>query len=161
MTATAACGGGEPSTHTARTAASTRSVRVSEPAAEPIRHRSEAAATVLVARTVYGRALVDERGFALYLFTHDRSPRSTCYGACAAAWPPYVVTKSPSKAARGTRASLVGSVKRADSRLQLTYAGHPLYYYVGDRRPRQVLCQAVTEFSGRWYVVAPSGTAIH
>jgi predicted lipoprotein with Yx(FWY)xxD motif len=90
-----------------------------------------------------------------------RSAASTCYGACAAAWPPYVIAKRPSNAAREAHARLVGSVRRRDGRLQLRYAGHPVYYYVGDRRPGQVLCQAVPEFGGTWYVVAPSGNAIH
>ena len=119
------------------------------------------AAVVRVARTAYGRALTDRRGFALYLFTHDRSADSTCYGACAAAWPPYVVAERPTGTARGAYGRLLGSVRRRDGRLQVTYAGHPLYHYVGDRRPEQVLCQAVPEFGGTWYVVAPSGNAIH
>ena len=55
---------------------------------------------------------------------------------------------------------LVGTVRRTDGRIQVTYAGHPLYYYVGDRRPGQVLCQGVTEFGGGWYVVARSGQII-
>jgi predicted lipoprotein with Yx(FWY)xxD motif len=58
------------------------------------------------------------------------------------------------------RAALLGVTRRNDGRLQVTYAGHPLYYYVGDKRPGQVLCQAVTEFGGTWYVVAPDGRAI-
>jgi predicted lipoprotein with Yx(FWY)xxD motif len=116
---------------------------------------------VRVARTAYGPSLVDRRGFALYLFTHDRSADSTCDGACAAAWPPYLVAKRPSNAARGAHRRLLGTIRRPDGRLQVTYAGHPLYYYVGDRRPGQVLCQAVAEFGGTWYVVAPSGSAIH
>jgi predicted lipoprotein with Yx(FWY)xxD motif len=116
--------------------------------------------TVRVASTTYGRALIDTRGFALYLFTRDLTARSTCGGACAAAWPPYVVPKRRTVAARGLRASLLGVARRDDGRLQVTYAGHPLYYYVGDKRPGQVLCQAVTEFGGTWYVVAPDGRAI-
>jgi predicted lipoprotein with Yx(FWY)xxD motif len=115
---------------------------------------------VRVERTAYGRALVDADGFALYLFTHDRSAHSTCYGACAAAWPPYVAAKRPSNAASGAAGRLVGGIRRADGRLQVTYAGHPLYHYVGDHRPGQVLCQAVAEFGGTWYVVAPSGHTI-
>jgi predicted lipoprotein with Yx(FWY)xxD motif len=113
-----------------------------------------------VALTAYGRALVDRRGFALYLFTHDRSAHSTCDGACAAASPPYVVAMRPSNAASGAPGRPVGGIRRADGRLQVTYAGHPLYHYVGDRRPGQILCQAVAEFGGTWYVVAPSGHAI-
>ena len=113
-----------------------------------------------MAPTAYGRALVDSRGFALYLFTHDRSAHSTCYGACAAAWPPYLTAKPPSNATGGAPGPLVGSVRRADGRFQVTYAGHPLYHYVGDRRAGQILCQAVPEFGGTWYVIAPGGDAI-
>ena len=124
-------------------------------------HRFRKVQAVRVTPTTYGPALTDRRGFALYLFTRDAGPASTCYDACAASWPPYVVPKRPSTAVLGTRVSLVGSVRRRDGRIQVTYAGHPLYYYVGDRRPGQVLCQAVPEFGGTWYVVAPSGNAIH
>jgi predicted lipoprotein with Yx(FWY)xxD motif len=113
---------------------------------------------VRVAPTAYGMALTDRRGFALYRFTHDTRPASTCYGACARAWPPYLV---PRKQASGaTDGGLLGTARRTDGRLQVTYAGHPLYYYVGDRRPGQVLCQGVTEYGGGWYVVAPSGHLI-
>jgi predicted lipoprotein with Yx(FWY)xxD motif len=119
-----------------------------------------AAPAVRVARTPYGRALVDRRGFALYLFTRDHSPASTCYGGCATTWPPYIVKGQPSAAGQGARGALLGSTRRRDGRLQVTYAGHPLYYYIGDRHPRQVLCQAATEFGGMWYVVAPHGHAI-
>jgi predicted lipoprotein with Yx(FWY)xxD motif len=135
---------------------STRAAEVSGPAADPVGRRSHEPWAVSVARTAYGRTLVDRRDFALYLFTRDRSARSTCYGTCAAAWPPYVVAKQPSHAP----GNLVGSVRRADGRLQVTYAGHPLYHYVGDHRPGQVLCQAVAEFGGTWYVIAASGHAI-
>lgn len=143
--------------------ANTRAVTTAPPPrpAATARPVIRAAPAVRVASTAYGRALTDRRGFALYRFTHDSStPRSTCYGACAAAWPPYIVSRRPSGAGSGANASLLGAVQRQDGRLQLTYAGHPLYYYVGDRRPGQVLCQAVTEYGGTWNVVAPDGHAI-
>lgn len=108
--------------------------------------------------TAYGVALTDRRGFALYRFTHDTNAASTCYGAYAGAWPPYVVSRGEARDLADTR--LVGTIRRTDGRLQVTYAGHPLYYYVGDRRPGQVLCQGVTEFGGGWFVVAPSGRLI-
>ena len=76
------------------------------------------------------------------------------------AWPPYIVSKRPSAAGPGANASLLSAVRRRDGRLQLTYAGRPLYYYIDDRRPGEVLCQAVTEFGGTWNVVAPDGHAI-
>ena len=129
--------------------------------ADPVRHALRPTVVVGVARTPYGSALVDRRGFALYRFTHDRSASSTCYGACAVAWPPYVVAKRSLGAGSGAHTGLLGTVRRGDGRLQVTYAGRPLYYYVGDRRPGEVLCQGVTEFGGTWYVVAPDGQAIH
>jgi predicted lipoprotein with Yx(FWY)xxD motif len=115
---------------------------------------------VRVIRTAYGPALVDRRGFALYIFTHDRSAASTCFGACAAAWPPYEITKRPLAAGTGAHGALLGTTPRADGRLQVTYAGHPLYFYVGDARPGEVLCQGVEQFGGTWYVEAPGGNAI-
>jgi len=117
---------------------------------------SPAAATVTVHGSSYGRVLFDARGFVLYAFTADSRGRSTCTGACAKAWPPYLV-KSPGKAGVGARSGLLGTTTRRDGSRQLTYAGHPLYYYVGDRKPGQILCQNVSEFGGLWLVVRPGG----
>jgi predicted lipoprotein with Yx(FWY)xxD motif len=114
---------------------------------------------VVARASTYGHIVVDGRGFVLYAFTHDRHGRSTCSGACAKAWPPYLVRQKPS-AGGGLKASLVGVVRRTNGRLQATYAGHPLYYYVGDRKPAQILCQGVAEFGGFWRVVRPSGTPV-
>lgn len=107
----------------------------------------------------YGRILVDGRGHALYLFTRDGRGASRCYGACAKAWPPFL-TKAKPRAARGARASLLGTTRRRDGTLQVTYHGQPLYFYVGDKRPGQVLCQDVVEYGGRWLVLSPRGAAI-
>jgi predicted lipoprotein with Yx(FWY)xxD motif len=126
--------------------------------ADPVRRLLARPRLVKFSRTAYGIALVDRRGFALYRFTHDTKPASTCYGACATAWPPYLVPSKLTHSSADNR--LVGTVRRTDGRLQVTYGGHPLYYYVGDRRPGQVLCQGVTEFGGVWDVVAPSGHLI-
>jgi predicted lipoprotein with Yx(FWY)xxD motif len=116
--------------------------------------------TVTVGRSAYGPILRDGRGYALYLFTRETSATSRCSGACAKAWPPFL-TKSRPAAARGARASLLGTTRRRDGSTQVTYRGHPLYYYAGDRRPSQVLCQGVKEFGGTWFVVAPTGRAVH
>jgi predicted lipoprotein with Yx(FWY)xxD motif len=107
-------------------------------------------------KSSYGRVLFDGRGFALYAFTHDTKGKSTCAGACAKAWPPYLV-KNAAKAGAGTRARLLGTTRRGDGSLQVTYKGQPLYYYVGDRSAGQILCQNVTEFGGVWLVVRPDG----
>jgi predicted lipoprotein with Yx(FWY)xxD motif len=160
----AGCGGAGSNTATpaATTSVSSRQSDTPPPtrSSDPPRRRNQRPVVFKVMPTAYGRALTDGRGFALYRFTHDRSPASTCYSACAAAWPPYLVSRRSSWAGPGVGAGLLGTVRRADGRLQVTYAGHPLYYYVGDRRPGQILCQGVTEFGGTWYVVAPDGNII-
>jgi predicted lipoprotein with Yx(FWY)xxD motif len=115
--------------------------------------------TVTVRSSEYGRILFDGRGFVLYGFTADKKRRSVCAGACAAAWPPYIVTGTP-QAGRGVKKSLLGTIRRADGKRQVTYAGRPLYYYVGDGRPGQILCQDVFEFGGDWLVVRPSGALV-
>ena len=107
----------------------------------------------------YGRILFDGRGFALYAFTRDPRGKSVCAGACARAWPPYAVKTRP-RAGTGVKARLIGTTKRADGRLQVTYAGRALYYYVGDRKAGQILCQNVTEFSGVWRVLRPDGRLV-
>jgi predicted lipoprotein with Yx(FWY)xxD motif len=116
-------------------------------------------AKVRVTRTQYGRVLVDGNGRALYLFTRDRTPMSRCYGACAGNWPPFLTASRP-VAGAGARGALLGTARRAGGTTQVTYAGHPLYYYVGDHRPAEVLCQGVEEFSGIWHVVTPRGRAV-
>jgi predicted lipoprotein with Yx(FWY)xxD motif len=106
----------------------------------------------------YGRILADGRGRALYLFTRDQA-KSRCQGDCAKAWPP-LLTKGAPRAGARVKQMLLGTVKRSDGKRQVTYRGHPLYRYVGDREPGQVLCQAVLEYGGYWYVVERSGDPV-
>jgi predicted lipoprotein with Yx(FWY)xxD motif len=121
--------------------------------------RESATATLTVRSSQYGRVLFDGSNRALYAFTGDRRGRpSRCYGACAAAWPPYVVS-GPIRAGAGTSRSLYGTTRRRDGTRQLTYRGWPLYYYVSDP-VGQVLCQNVFEFGGLWLVVRPSGQLV-
>jgi predicted lipoprotein with Yx(FWY)xxD motif len=112
-----------------------------------------------VRSTAYGRILVDGGGYALYAFTKDGRGASRCYGACAQAWPPLIVPRRP-RATRDARSSLIGVTRRIDGRLQATYGGRPLYYYVADRRPGQVLCQNVVEFGSRWLVLRANGRLV-
>ena len=118
-----------------------------------------ARSTIGVHASAYGSILFDGKGFALYAFTKDPRGRSTCSGACAAAWPPLDVPKRATAGA-GVDNKLLGVTRRQDGKLQVTYAGKPLYYYVGDRKPGQVLCQNVPEFGGIWRVVRGSGTLV-
>jgi predicted lipoprotein with Yx(FWY)xxD motif len=107
----------------------------------------------------FGKVLFDGRGFVLYAFTRDKG-RSACYGACPAAWPPYFAPKGRLAVGAGVKRALLGTVRRRNGRRQVTYAGRPLYYYVGDRRPGQILCQDVFEYGGRWLIVRPSGKLV-
>ena len=110
--------------------------------------------TVVVKGSAYGRILFDGRGFVLYGFTRDARGRSACSGACARAWPPYIVKAPP----HPTR--FLGTTKRADGSLQVTYAGRPLYYDVGYNGPGVIRCQNVTEFCGVWLVQRPTGQPV-
>ncbi len=123
--------------------------------------KAESAATLTVRNTRYGAILFDGRGRALYGFTRDkRGGPSRCYGACATAWPVQYAKKGQLRAATGVEQSLIGTTRRRDGRLQVTYNGWPLYYYVDDVRPGQVTCQNVSEFGGLWLVVRPSGQLV-
>jgi predicted lipoprotein with Yx(FWY)xxD motif len=113
---------------------------------------------VTVVRSQFGRILADGRGQALYYFSRERGHASRCYGACASAWPPAPARGRPT-AARGARRGLVGTTVRRDGSRQLTYAGHPVYLYVGDS-PGRVLCHDVTEFGGVWRVIRADGAVV-
>src|SRR5438128_1026110 len=116
-------------------------------------------ASVTVRSSDYGRILFDGRGKALYAFGRDGRNRSRCSGECARRWPPFVVKTRPSAGA-GVKGALIGTMRRSDGKPQVTYDKRPLYFYVGDRQPGQVLCQNVTEFGGLWVVVRPSGALV-
>lgn len=111
-----------------------------------------------VHKTKYGRVLFDGSSRALYLFGRDKARSSTCYGSCAKSWPPFLVRSKP-RAGAGVSAALIGTTRRRDGRLQVTYGGHPLYRYEGDPKG-QVKCQGVNNSGGIWLVVAPNGKAV-
>ena len=116
--------------------------------------------TVAVAKSRLGSILVDSRGITLYDFVKDKRGTSSCYGACAALWPP-LITKGKPHAGHGVRASLLGTTRRKDGKLEVTYNHHPLYYYVSDRKPGQTTGQRLNQFGGLWWVLSPSGKEIY
>jgi predicted lipoprotein with Yx(FWY)xxD motif len=172
--ALAACGGTSASkpSATATTAATASSTAPSANLTTPANHAASASASsgppvarrpkagiqISVRSSQYGRILRDDSDRTIYLFTKDRSIPSTCYGACATAWPPVLTRRAPT-AGSGLDAVLLGTTRRRDGTLQATYGGHPLYYYVSDK-PGQILCQNAEEFGGTWLVVSPHGTAV-
>lgn len=114
---------------------------------------SSAGGTVSVGSGSY---LVDAKGMTLYLYTKDSAGTSVCTGGCANNWPPLTVSGQPS-AGTGVTASLLGTITRADGSTQVTYNGHPLYYYKSDSAAGDENGQGV---GGVWYVVSASGDAM-
>ncbi|MBV8257741.1 MAG: hypothetical protein JO073_07975 [Actinobacteria bacterium] len=103
--------------------------------------------------TTFGTVLVDSAGATLYMYAHD-SRKSACYGACASTWPPLLTTGLPSVAS-GLKASLLGTTKRTDGKLQVTFAGHPLYRFSGDSSSGQANGQGM---GGVWFALTPTGS---
>src|SRR5262245_42174718 len=120
---------------------------------------SESGALVKVGPSSLGRVLVDAHGKTLYMWAHDKSTKSTCNGECAEYWPPLLAHGRP-VAGAGANASLLGVSRRSDGRAQVTYAGHPLYYFVKDRKAGQTTGEGLTGFGGRWDPVSAAGTAV-
>jgi len=118
-----------------------------------------AAASLGVASTPLGRVVVDSKGRTLYLFEKDRNRRSACYGQCATFWPPLLTHGKP-VARAGARQILLGTTRRANGSQQVTYAGHPLYRFVQDRKPGQTKGEGSREFGAGWDVLSPTGKKI-
>lgn len=157
----AGCGDDETRSGTAPELAAARDTVPATTAAEEPVAKKPARRTGRVVKVVdsqFGRVLADAKGEAFYLFDAEERPRAECYGACAEAWPP-VLTKGAPRAGAGARQSKLGRTRRRDGSMQVTYAGHPLYYYVQDT-PGNILCQNVDEFGGLWLVVKPSGEPV-
>jgi predicted lipoprotein with Yx(FWY)xxD motif len=120
--------------------------------------QAAAGTTIKLADSEFGQILFDDTDQAIYLFEKEKSDRSECYGACAEAWPP-VLTEGEPQAAQGVKQGLLGTTQRDDGSTQVTYNGHPLYYYVDDGKG-EVKCHNVNEFGGLWLVVDPAGNAV-
>ena len=119
------------------------------------------AATIGVAtNSKLGQILVDGKGITVYLFVKDTGTSSTCYTSCAQVWPP-VLTSGPPQAGSGATASLLGTTTRTDGTTEVTYAGHPLYYFVSDKQPGDTTGQGIDNFGALWWVLTPSGAAMH
>jgi predicted lipoprotein with Yx(FWY)xxD motif len=106
-----------------------------------------------------GTALVDGQGRTLYLFEADKGATSTCAGACASLWPPATTSGKPT-AGPGVDATELGTTKRNDGTLEVTYNGHPLYRYAPDTKAGDATGQGLNQFGAKWYVLAASGSKI-
>jgi predicted lipoprotein with Yx(FWY)xxD motif len=111
--------------------------------------------TITVGHSDFGSMLFNSRKQAIYVFENDRKGGTVCYGACAEAWPP-VLTDGQPRPGKGVKASLLGTVKRRDGRVQVTYARKPLYFYAHES-PGEVRCHNVNLNGGLWWVIGPDG----
>lgn len=117
------------------------------------------AGTLTSRTTRLGPTLVDGSGRTLYLFASDSATISTCSGSCTSVWPPAGAAAEP-VVTGGARPDLIGTLRRTDGTTQLTYAGHPLYYYAGDAVPGDTTGQGLDQFGAPWYALTPGGGTI-
>jgi predicted lipoprotein with Yx(FWY)xxD motif len=110
---------------------------------------------IITADRPFGSMLYDASGQAIYLFDAERSARPECYGECEEAWPPVLTTGQP-QGKGSVRSDLLGTTRRNSGATQVTYAGHPLYFYAHEGK-YQVLCHNIEEYGGTWLVVQPDG----
>jgi predicted lipoprotein with Yx(FWY)xxD motif len=143
----AACGGGSGAT--AQTAADPNGGSTAKPP------QGGSSAAIDVRSTDLGKILVDARGRTLYLFEADTPNMSNCSDACLSLWPPFTSNAMP-KAEGGADATKIGTTAQH----QVTYNGHPLYYYAADQEPGETAGQGLDQFGAEWYVLAPTGDKI-
>src|SRR5262245_29383067 len=132
---------------------------VTMPPAPPTPTARPQGTTVSIGKTGLGSVLVDAKGLTLYLWAHDKSSKSTCGSDCSEYWPPLLTNDSP-VADSGVNANLLGTSKRSDGATQVTYAGHPLYYFVKDSKPGDTNGEGLTGFGGRWDPVSRAGRPV-
>lgn len=148
-----------PAAEEAPASSSPTDVRTGRPAPEPSPSPSTRPTgtdtKVISAESDFGPILFDGRGQAIYLFDVEATTEPRCYDACADAWPP-VVTDGAPLAGDGVRSSLLGTTRRTDGTTQVTYGGHPLYFYAHEGA-HEVKCHDVFLNGGNWYAVQPDG----
>jgi predicted lipoprotein with Yx(FWY)xxD motif len=114
--------------------------------------------TIALKPTAVGKVLVGANGRTLYLFTADKGAKSVCYGQCATYWPPLIAGKPTAGA--GLHRSKLGTTKRKDGKLQVTYNGHPLYYFAVDKKAGDTKGQGYVHFGGAWWTVSAGGAKV-
>ena len=179
----AACGGGEPAQEQpAETAPAATGTAPTDTGGEPEEEAEEPAggsedgddavarrppgeeglrvpatrAQIVAKESEFGRVLFDANGQVVYVFENDRPKQSNCTSEeCVDAWPP-VLTRQPPSAGAGVEAGLLGTIRRGDGMLQVTYNGRPLYFYAHEA-PGEIKCHNVELHGGLWWVVTPRG----
>ena len=115
--------------------------------------------TVSLSKTKLGEVLVNSKGHTLYIFSRDKNGKSSCSGSCAGFWPPYL-QHGKATAGPGVKASLLGTTRRSNGSMQVTYKKHPLYGFALDKKAGQTNGEGNVAFGGKWYAVSAKGTAV-
>ena len=150
----AACSSGGSSSSSAATPAS------SSPAAASSGNAAAATSTVIsTASSSAGPVLINGTGRAVYVWAKDAKDMSACTGACASAWPPVPATGTVTAALSAVSSDL-GTITRSDGTKQVTYDGHPLYYFAGDSGSGQANGQGSDAFGAKWWLVTPAGADV-
>jgi predicted lipoprotein with Yx(FWY)xxD motif len=150
----AACSSGTSSS------SSTPAATTTPTAAAPASASSTGSATVISTKSSSGGAfLTNGSGRAVYMWVKDTKDQSLCTGSCASTWPPVTTTGSATASGSAVSADL-GTITRSGGTKQVTYDGHPLYYYVGDTGAGTVNGQGSTGYGAYWWILAPSGSPI-
>jgi predicted lipoprotein with Yx(FWY)xxD motif len=171
--ALAGCGGGDGSGQQAEDAVTTQTTAAGEAGGGSTTQESAAGlarrpggeeglrvpaerARIVADDSDFGTVLFDANGQVVYVFENDRPGRSNCTRAeCVEAWPPVLTRQKPSAGA-GVNAGLLGTIRRADGMLQVTYNGRPLYFYEHEA-PGEIKCHDVDLHGGLWWVVTARG----
>jgi predicted lipoprotein with Yx(FWY)xxD motif len=138
--------------------AATADRRSAEPPVSTSPRQGEPGITVVAAASDFGTILFDATGQAIYVFDVETTTQPRCYDACADAWPP-VLTQAAPQAGQGVTGSLLGTTRRAEGTTQVTYGGHPLYFYAHEGK-HEVKCHDVFLNGGNWYAVRPDGNRV-
>lgn len=113
----------------------------------------------------FGTYLADETGRGVYVFKSDtqgksgKDAKSDCYDECALDWPP-VLTKGAPKATGAVKKDLLGTMKRRNGNMQVTYNGWPLYLYVADASPGGPRGQDLSQYGAKWHLIRPDGSLV-
>ncbi|HET7508238.1 MAG TPA: hypothetical protein VFJ53_07750 [Solirubrobacterales bacterium] len=155
----AGCGGGDSSTSSgsgSRYGGSSESQNKSASSKSGAGVESGAAVVSLGSVQKLGMVLVDSNGMTLYDFHKDKGTTSSCYGPCAEGWPP-LLTEGEATVGNGASSSQLGTTERKDGTTQVTYAGHPLYTFVEDKKPGEANGNDVSAFGAQWYALKGNG----
>jgi len=155
----AACGGSGTSAYGSSTSPTSSGRNPGVASSSPGTPDPSAMTTVALRNTPLGQILVDASGRTLYLFEADKGSVSTCYGDCASVWPP-LIAKGTVDGAAGINSSLLSTTMRNDGSLEVTYNGHPLYYFVSDHQSGDTTGQAISSFGADWYVLSAAGSKV-